>query len=350
MTRERFASTSSSSAVAADRSAELSGAVLVAGPVTPPRGGARAWFHAGSGLEGLGLLTHGGLGEAFAFVLAHARLPDMGGIGFLERVGTLCPHTARVLLLEDGESVPDAEQLARLGLDDAWATADGNALDERLTRERGALDRTRALRRRLGEALERVETLEGRCRALVRERGRLAGAFGRWLERHDAPAGAAMERWWRAYREWLDLSTGRCPVHARAVPLAALLPAGPEGGTVTGAERVRADPVHARRAFLLLGRGASEWASGSRPRFEPRRGGAVLRIPDAAAGEDAAERLLDPFARLPGEPLAERSMDLVLARALLEAQAGALRVRASGVSLVLEASLPPLEPVGGRPL
>jgi hypothetical protein len=307
-------------------------------------------LHAGSGLEGLGLLTHGGLGEAFGVVLAHARLPDMGGIGFLERVGTLCPHTARVLLLDEGDPVPDAEQLARLGLDDAWPTADGSALDERLTRERGALDRTRALRRRLGEALERVEALEGRCSALVRERGRLASAFGRWLERHDAPAGVAMERWWRAYRECLDLSSGRCPVHARAVPLAALLPAGTEGGMVTGSARVRADPVLARRAFLLLGRGAAEWVPGTRLAFEPRRDGAVLRIPAAAAGEDASERLLDPFARLPGEPLAERSMDLVLARALLEAQAGALRVRPSGAALVLEASLPQLEPVAGPPL
>lgn len=350
MTRERFGSTPAATASVRSEGPRGPGGALLVGPLVPPTAPARAWFHAGSGLEGLGLLTHGGLAELFEFVLAHTCLPDMGGIGFLERTAVLCPHAARVLLVGDDDPLPDAEQLARLGLDDAWRVADGRALDDRLTREARSLARTRALRRRLGEALDRVGMLEARCGALAHERGRLAGAFGRWLERHDTDAGAAMERWWRAYREWLDLSAGRCPVHARTVPLAALLPTGPAGGMVTGAACVRADPALARRAFVLLDRGASEWASGAPLRFEPRRDGAVLRVPGAALGEDTAERLLDPFARLPGEALDDRSMDLVLARALLEVQRGELRVRAWGDALELEARLPALEPAAGRPL
>lgn len=317
------------------------------------------------GIDALRILSEPAICARIGVVVADAELPDMSGLGLLRRAAALQPLAARVLLVDESDSLPAADALPGLGLADAWEHPQSlPTLLQRLLHERPALVRVHHLHRRLEAADGALERLESRFRSVRAAHDQLAASVRAVVgEAHDGPNHRQLARWWRDYGDWLELREGRYPMHRVALPLEQLLANGLDELTACAAGpfcdawiasrprvpphcRVQMDPVLARQTLVRLLLGLSELASRSASLGWELAGTARqrlrLELRVSALRRDAPDPQLfeDPFARLPDGALAFLSMDLVMAGALCRAQGGELALHGGADGLRVELSLP----------
>ena len=281
-------------------------------------------------------------------VFCDSNLPDMSGVGLLDRAARLLPRAARVLLVTHGNVEEEAPEAAVSQLvTDVWRRPERpTALVRRFQRERRALVRHRRLQDELDALSDALERLRARYEDTRQMRDRLVESMGALTDTR------ACARWSRDFRELTELREQGCPCHLRPLAAQELLSelvriADSDGAALRpGPLRLRFDPALLREIFERTAIGFKEFAvPRTRPRFT------VVVCAHSVEWEMSVhlarymeiEGLLDPMLGAGTRP----ALDLPIAAALADVHGAPLRLEVTEGKLRAKMVLERLENARG---